>query len=122
GHLSLTDEVEGVPLDAGKLVLSPTRTYAPIIQVLKTRGYVNIESRKIIPEDRGRIVTVFLSNFFEKYVDYDFTANLENKLDDISGGRLDYINVLDDFWKSFSLSHIGMAMANDRNPRGAKAI
>jgi len=76
-------------------------TYAPIIQVLKTRGYVNIESRKIFPQDRGRIVIVFLSNYFEKYVDYDFTANLENKLDDISGGRLDYINVLDDFWKNF---------------------
>ena len=76
-------------------------TYAPIIQVLKTRGYVNIESRRIFPQDRGRIVTVFLSNFFEKYVDYDFTANLENKLDDISGGRLNYINVLDDFWKNF---------------------
>ena len=76
-------------------------TYAPIIQVLKTRGYVNIESRRIFPQDRGRIVTVFLSNFFEKYVDYDFTANLENQLDDISGGRIDYINVLDDFWKNF---------------------
>ena len=69
--------------------------------MLKTRGYVSIESRRMFPEDRGRIVTVFLSNFFEKYVDYDFTANLENKLDDISGGRLDYINVLDDFWKNF---------------------
>ena len=76
-------------------------TYAPIIQVLKTRGYVNIESRKMFPQDRGRIVTVFLSNFFKKYIDYDFTANLEDKLDDISGGRLNYINVLDDFWKSF---------------------
>ena len=76
-------------------------TYAPIIQVLKTRGYVNIESRRIFPQDRGRIVTVFLSNFFEKYVDYGFTANLENQLDDISGGRVDYINVLDDFWKNF---------------------
>jgi len=76
-------------------------TYAPIMQVLKTRGYVNIESRRMFPQDRGRIVTVFLSNFFEKYIDYDFTANLENKLDDISGGRLNYINVLDDFWKNF---------------------
>ena len=76
-------------------------TYAPIIQVLKTRGYVNIESRKMFPQDRGRIVTVFLSNFFKKYIDYDFTANLEDKLDDISSGRLNYINVLDDFWKSF---------------------
>ena len=76
-------------------------TYAPIIQVLKTRGYVNIESRKMFPQDRGRIVTAFLSNFFKKYIDYDFTANLEDKLDDISGGRLNYINVLDDFWKSF---------------------
>ena len=76
-------------------------TYAPIIQVLKTRGYVNIESRRIFPQDRGRIVTVFLSNYFEKYIDYDFTANLENKLDEISGGRLNYINVLDDFWINF---------------------
>ena len=76
-------------------------TYAPIIQVLKTRGYVNIESRKMFPQDRGRIVTAFLSNFFKKYIDYDFTANLEDKLDDISSGRLNYINVLDDFWKSF---------------------
>ena len=57
-----------------------------------------LEKQRFIPEDRGRLVTAFLERFFERYVDYDFTAELEEKLDDISGGRIDWQAVLRDFW------------------------
>ena len=76
-------------------------TYTSILQVLQDRDYVRLEKRRFIPEDRGRIVTAFLSNFFPRYVEYDFTANLEEQLDDISGGRIAYLKVLDDFWRAF---------------------
>lgn len=76
-------------------------TYASIIQTLQTRGYVRLESKQFHPEDRGRIVTAFLLNFFNKYVEYGFTADLEEQLDDISGGRLKWKNVLGQFWKDF---------------------
>ncbi|MBO6946779.1 MAG: type I DNA topoisomerase [Rhodospirillales bacterium] len=76
-------------------------TYASIISVLQDRNYVQIDKRRFIPEDRGRLVTTFLASFFERYVEYDFTAELEEKLDDISGGRVDWKQVLIDFWKAF---------------------
>ncbi|MEQ8320855.1 MAG: type I DNA topoisomerase [Rhodospirillales bacterium] len=76
-------------------------TYASIISVLQDRNYVIIDKRRFIPEDRGRLVTTFLASFFERYVEYDFTADLEEKLDDISGGRIQWKQVLLDFWKAF---------------------
>lgn len=77
-------------------------TYASIMQVLQDRDYVRLDKKRFIPEDRGRIVTAFLENFFGRYVEYDFTASLEEKLDDISGGRLKWKTVMRDFWTSFS--------------------
>jgi DNA topoisomerase-1 len=77
-------------------------TYASIIQVLQDRDYVRIEKKRFVPEDRGRLVTAFLTSFFESLVQYNFTADLENQLDDISGGRSDWKAVLRDFWRQFS--------------------
>src|SRR5205823_888899 len=77
-------------------------TYASILQVLQDRDYVRLEKRRFIPEDRGRLVTAFLTNFFERYVEYNFTADLENQLDDVSGGRIDWKGVLRNFWRDFS--------------------
>jgi len=77
-------------------------TYASILQVLQDRDYVRLEKRRFIPEDRGRLVTAFLTNFFERYVEYNFTADLENQLDDVSGGRIDWKEVLRNFWRDFS--------------------
>ena len=77
-------------------------TYASIIQVLQDRKYVRLEKARFIPEDRGRIVTAFLESFFKRYVEYNFTADLENKLDDISDGHIDWKQVLRDFWNDFS--------------------
>ena len=77
-------------------------TYATILSVLQDRKYVRLESRRFHPEDRGRLVTAFLESFFERYVAYGFTANLEEQLDDISGGRIDWKQVLQDFWRDFS--------------------
>jgi DNA topoisomerase-1 len=77
-------------------------TYASILQVLQDRKYVRLEKSRFIPEDRGRIVTAFLESFFQRYVEYNFTADLENKLDDISGGRIDWKQVLREFWIEFS--------------------
>ena len=77
-------------------------TYASILKVLQDRNYVRLEKRRFEPEDRGRLVTAFLSNFFQRYVEYDFTADLEEQLDDVSGGRIDWKKVLRDFWDSFS--------------------
>jgi DNA topoisomerase-1 len=79
-------------------------TYASILQVLQDRKYVKLEKRRFIPEDRGRLVTAFLTSFFEHYFAYDFTALLEEQLDDISGGRIAWKKVLRDFWASFSES------------------
>ncbi|TCS62504.1 type I DNA topoisomerase [Varunaivibrio sulfuroxidans] len=79
-------------------------TYASIISVLQERNYVRLEQRRFIPEDRGRVVTAFLTNFFKRYMEYNFTADLEDKLDDISGGRADWKQVLRDFWTAFSAS------------------
>ena len=77
-------------------------TYSSIISVLQDRNYVILEKRRFQPDDRGRLVTAFLTSFFTKYVEYNFTADLEEKLDDISGGRIEWKEVLRDFWDSFS--------------------
>ncbi len=77
-------------------------TYASILGVLQERNYVRLESRRFIPEDRGRLVTTFLTGFFRRYVEYGFTAELESKLDDISGGQRDWKQVLREFWQAFS--------------------
>jgi DNA topoisomerase-1 len=77
-------------------------TYASILQVLQDRDYVKLDKRRFIPEDRGRLVTAFLSSFFERYVEYNFTADLENQLDEVSGGRIDWKALLRDFWRDFS--------------------
>jgi DNA topoisomerase-1 len=77
-------------------------TYASIITVLQQRNYVRLDNKRFVPEDRGRLVTAFLTSFFERYVAYNFTAEMEGKLDDISGGRIDWKMVLRDFWRDFS--------------------
>lgn len=79
-------------------------TYASIVTTIQEREYVRKEKNRLSPEDKGRIVTIFLLNFFKKYIEYDFTAGLEEKLDIISAGKLDYTNVLKDFWQDFSLA------------------
>src|SRR5579859_2363639 len=76
-------------------------TYASIMQVLQDRDYVKLEQRRFVPEDRGRLVTSFLTNFFRRYVEYNFTADLEQKLDLISDGKLDWKALLRDFWRAF---------------------
>ncbi|RYE10185.1 MAG: type I DNA topoisomerase [Hyphomicrobiales bacterium] len=77
-------------------------TYAATVSVLQDRSYIRLEKRAIVPEDRGRIVTAFLENFFKKLVEYGFTAGLEEKLDDISAGQLRWKDVLRDFWNDFT--------------------
>ncbi|WP_428484999.1 type I DNA topoisomerase [Rhodopila sp.] len=77
-------------------------TYASILSVLQDRNYVRLDKRRFIPEDRGRLVTAFLVSFFEHYVDTGFTAALEEKLDDISAGELDWRKVMHAFWDEFS--------------------
>lgn len=77
-------------------------TYASIIQVLQDRDYVRLDKKRFIPEDRGRVVTTFLSEYFTRYVEYGFTAGLEEQLDDISAGNLNWKQVLRDFWRDFT--------------------
>ncbi|MCZ7676426.1 MAG: type I DNA topoisomerase [Roseovarius sp.] len=77
-------------------------TYASIVTTIQEREYVRKEKNRLIPEDKGRIVTHFLLNFFRKYVGYEFTADLEEKLDVVSAGDADYKQVLADFWRDFS--------------------
>jgi DNA topoisomerase-1 len=76
-------------------------TYAATLKTLSDREYVTIDKRKLTPQAKGRLVTAFLESFFTKYVEYDFTADLEEKLDKISAGELDWKQVLRDFWKDF---------------------
>jgi DNA topoisomerase-1 len=76
-------------------------TYATTLQTLKDRSYVRLDKNRFIPEESGRLVTAFLERFFERYVSYDFTAELEEELDDISGGRAQWQKVLELFWKDF---------------------
>jgi len=77
-------------------------TYASILQVLQDRDYVRLEQRRFLPEDRGRLVTAFLASFFERYIEYTFTADLEEKLDEIAAGRIDWKKVLNEFWGAFN--------------------
>ena len=77
-------------------------TYASVLTVLRDRNYVRMENRRFVPEDRGRLVTAFLTSFFERYVDTGFTAALEEQLDDISGGRAEWRAVMHAFWDEFS--------------------
>src|SRR5665213_316830 len=76
-------------------------TYASILQVLQDRGYVRIDKKRLIPEDKGRVVVAFLESFFKRYVEYDFTASLEEQLDRISNNEIDWQKVLEDFWVDF---------------------
>ncbi|TKD50434.1 type I DNA topoisomerase [Sphingomonas baiyangensis] len=76
-------------------------TYASIIQVLRDRAYVRMDKNRFFAEESGRLLTAFLERFFEKYVSYDFTAGLEEELDDVSGGRAQWQSVLDAFWRDF---------------------
>ena len=94
GEASLVKRLE-------ELGIGRPSTYASIMQVLQDRDYVRLETRRFQPEDRGRLVTAFLSSFFERYVQYNFTADLESQLDDISGGRKDWKAVLSQFWEAF---------------------
>ncbi len=76
-------------------------TYAATLKTLSDREYVIMDKRKLVPHSKGRLVTAFLENFFTKYVEYDFTADLEEKLDKISAGELNWKDVLRDFWTDF---------------------
>ena len=77
-------------------------TYASTVAVLRERDYVRLEKKRLIPEDKGRLVTAFLESFFTKYVGYDFTADLEEKLDKVSNGEIDWKDLLREFWTDFS--------------------
>jgi DNA topoisomerase-1 len=76
-------------------------TYASILQVLKDRGYVRLEKKRLHGEDKGRVVVAFLENFFARYVEYDFTAALEEQLDRVSNNEISWQQVLHDFWRGF---------------------
>jgi len=78
-------------------------TYASIIKVLQDRDYVLLDKKRFNPHDRGRVVSVFLENYFNKYVEYDFTADMENQLDEISDGKLDWKEVIQKFWETFKV-------------------
>ena len=77
-------------------------TYASTLQTLRDREYVELEKKQLVPQDKGRIVTAFLESFFDRYIEYDFTASLEEQLDKISAGELSWLDVLRAFWKDFS--------------------
>ncbi len=77
-------------------------TYASTLAVLRDREYVRLDKKRLIPEDKGRLVIGFLESFFKRYVEYDFTAELEEKLDLISDHKLEWRDVLRDFWKNFT--------------------
>jgi len=77
-------------------------TYASILQVLKDRGYVRIDKKRLLPEDKGRVLTAFLESFFARYVEYDFTADLEEQLDRISNNEMAWRDLLREFWREFT--------------------
>jgi len=77
-------------------------TYASIISVISNRGYADVVNKRFFPTDRGKLLSAFLEKLFTKYVDYGFTANLEEQLDDITTGKEEWIKVLDNFWKDFN--------------------
>jgi DNA topoisomerase-1 len=76
-------------------------TYAATLQTLKDRSYVELDKNRFVPLESGRLLTAFLERFFERYVSFDFTAHLEDELDDISGGRMNWQAVLEEFWRDF---------------------
>ncbi|MBX3536334.1 MAG: type I DNA topoisomerase, partial [Chelatococcus sp.] len=76
-------------------------TYAAVLAVLREREYVSLDKKRLVPDDKGRIVTAFLESFFRRYVEYDFTADLEEKLDKVSNHEIDWKAVLRDFWRDF---------------------
>ncbi|HEY0630132.1 MAG TPA: type I DNA topoisomerase [Sphingomicrobium sp.] len=76
-------------------------TYAATLQTLKDREYVRLDKGRFLPEESGRLVTAFLERFFERYVSFDYTAELEEELDDVSGGRLNWQKLLEAFWRDF---------------------
>ena len=86
-------------------------TYASIVTTIQDREYVRKDKNRLIPEDKGRLVTAFLTNYFRKYVGYDYTASLEEDLDHVSAGEADYKKVLTDFWGDFKVT-IDEAMDN----------
>ncbi len=77
-------------------------TYASIISVISNRGYADIVNKRFFPTDRGKLLSAFLEKLFSRYVDYDFTAKLEDQLDDITSGKENWIKVLDQFWIDFN--------------------
>ena len=77
-------------------------TYASIVTTIQDRGYVTKDKNRLIAQDKGRLVTIFLVNYFRRYLEYDFTADLEAQLDDVSAGDRDYKDVLARFWRDFS--------------------
>ncbi|ATI42883.1 DNA topoisomerase I [Pacificitalea manganoxidans] len=77
-------------------------TYASIVTTIQDREYVRKDKNRLIPEDKGRLVTAFLENYFRRYVEYDFTADLEDQLDHVSAGDRDWKDVLNRFWRDFS--------------------
>ncbi|MGB7242808.1 MAG: type I DNA topoisomerase, partial [Sulfitobacter sp.] len=77
-------------------------TYASVVTTIQDREYVRKDKNRLIPEDKGRLVTAFLTNYFRKYIGYDFTADLEDQLDTVSAGEADYKDVLGRFWRDFS--------------------
>ncbi len=79
-------------------------TYASIMQVLRDRNYVQMDKRRFVPEDRGRLVTTFLAKFFTRYIDYGFTANLEEELDAIASGNAKWKEILSSFWGDFKIA------------------
>ncbi|MEN3976937.1 type I DNA topoisomerase [Emcibacter sp. SYSU 3D8] len=84
-------------------------TYASILDVLRDRSYVKMDRNRFVPEDKGRLVTAFLESFFRRYVEYDFTAQMEEKLDEISAGKIEWKSVLREFWGDFSNAIEGTA-------------
>ena len=94
GEASLVKKME-------ELGIGRPSTYASILTVLQQRDYVRLEKRRFQPEDRGRVVTAFLTGHFNRYVQYNFTADLENKLDDIANGQIAWKHVLKEFWSAF---------------------
>ena len=83
-------------------------TYASIISVIANRGYADINNKRFFPTDRGKLLSAFLEKLFTKYVDYDFTAKLEDQLDDITSGKENWIKVLENFWKDFNSNVSGV--------------
>jgi DNA topoisomerase-1 len=84
-----------------RLGIGRPSTYASTMGVLREREYVKLEKKRLMPEDKGRLVTTFLEAFFKRYVEYDFTAYLEDRLDQVSDGKLDWKQLLRDFWRDF---------------------